>query len=132
VHVSWGSLTRPPLGEFEVATGVVLDHLREGVVQPDIYDPTINPLYRDVLAHYDVVALPCRVRDPDRKGKVESGIGHTQKTPLRGQRFETIEAAQAYLDQWETRWADTRIHGTTKRQVSAMFAEERPHLGALP
>ena len=27
---------------------------------------------------YCVVALPCRVRDPDRKGKVESGIGHTQ------------------------------------------------------
>jgi len=85
-----------------------------------------------VLAHYGVVALPCRVRDPDRKGKVESGVGHTQKTPLRGLRFETIEAAQAYLDQWETRWADTRIHGTTKRQVSAMFGEERPHLQPLP
>src|SRR5690606_13110425 len=56
----------------------------------------------------------------------------TQKTPLRGLRFETIEAAQTYLDQWETRWADTRIHGTTKRQVSAMFAEERPHLQPLP
>lgn len=111
---------------------VVLDNLREGVLQPDVYDPTINPLYRDVLAHSHVVALPCRVRDPDRKGKVESGIGHTQKTPLKGQRFETLEAAQAYLDQWEARWADTRIHGTTKRQVSAMFAEERPHLGALP
>ena len=111
---------------------VVLDNLREGVLQPDVYDPTLNPLYRDMLAHYRVVALPCRVRDPDRKGKVESGIGHTQQTPLKGQRFETLEAAQAYLDQWEARWADTRIHGTTKRQVSAMFAEERPHLGALP
>jgi transposase len=111
---------------------IVLDHLREGVLQPDVYDPTINPLYRDVLAHYGVVALPCRVRDPDRKGKVESGIGHTQQTPLRGMRFETLEAAQAYLDRWEMRWADTRIHGTTKRQVSAMFAEERPHLLPLP
>ncbi|MGH7635286.1 MAG: Mu transposase domain-containing protein, partial [Gemmatimonadaceae bacterium] len=38
----------------------------------------------------------------------------------------------AYLDQWETRWADTRIHGTTKRQVAAMFAEEKPALGPLP
>jgi hypothetical protein len=26
------------------------------------------------------------------------------------------------------RWADTCIHGTTKRQVAAMFAEEKPHL----
>src|SRR5882762_1237870 len=30
------------------------------------------------------------------------------------------------------RWADTRIHGTTKRQVAAMFAEEKPTLQPLP
>jgi transposase len=111
---------------------VVLDNLKEGVVTPDIYDPALNPLYRDMLAHYGVTALPCRVGDPDRKGKVESGIGHTQKTPLHGQRFETIETAQAYLDRWDAHWADTRIHGTTKRQVATMFAEERPALGPLP
>jgi transposase len=111
---------------------VVLDNLKEGVLTPDIYEPALNPLYRDVLAHYGVVALPCRVGDPDRKGKVESGIGHTQKTPLRGLRFEAIEEAQAYLDRWDTRWADTRIHGTTKRQVAAMFAEEQPALQPLP
>ena len=47
---------------------VVLDNLREGVLKPDIYDPTINPVYADMLRHYGVVAMPCRVRDPDRKG----------------------------------------------------------------
>jgi transposase len=111
---------------------VVLDNLREGVLKADIHDPQLNPLYRDVLAHYGAVALPCRVQDPDRKGKVEAGVGHAQKTPLKGQRFESLEAAQAYLDRWETNWADTRIHGTTKRQVAAMFAEERQHLLPLP
>jgi hypothetical protein len=111
---------------------VVLDNLREGVLTPDTYDPALNPLYRDVLAHYGVVALPCRVRDPDRKGKVESGVGHTQRTPLQGQRFESVEEAQTYLDRWDAHWADTRIHGTTKRQVAAMFAEEKPHLRELP
>src|SRR5256712_3269143 len=111
---------------------LVLDNLGEGVLTPDIYDPALNPLYRDVLAHYGVIALPCRVGDPDRKGKVEASVGHAQKTPLKGLRFETIDAAQAYLDRWETHWADTRIHGTTKRQVAVMFAEERPALGPLP
>ena len=111
---------------------IVLDNLREGVLEPDIYDPTLNPLYRDVLAHYGVIALPCRVRNPDRKGKVEAGVGHAQKTPLKGLHFESVEAAQGYLDRWEERWADTRIHGTTKRQVAAMFAEEKPFLGTLP
>ena len=115
-----------------VTRTLVLDNLREGVLMPDIYDPTLNPLYRDVLQHYGVVALPCRVRDPDRKGKVESGVGHAQRTPLKGLRFESLEDAQTYLDRWEERWADTRIHGTTKRQVVAMFAEERPALLPLP
>jgi transposase len=50
---------------------IVLDNLKEGVLTPDIYDPALNPLYRDVLAHYGTVALPCRVGDPDRKGKAE-------------------------------------------------------------
>jgi transposase len=110
----------------------VLDNLREGVLIPDLYDPALNPLYRDVLAHYGTMALPCRIKDPDRKGKVESTVGHAQKTPLKGKRFESLEEAQAYLDRWETSCADTRIHGTTKRQVAAMFAEEKPALLPLP
>src|SRR5262249_20569867 len=101
---------------------VVLDNLREGVLTPDIYDPAINPLYRDVLKHYGVVALQCRAADPDRKGKVERSVGHAKNTPLKGLRFESMEAAQTYLDHWEEHWADTRIHGTVKRQVAAMFA----------
>jgi len=55
-----------------------------------------------------------------------------RNTPLKGLRFESLEEAQTYLDHWETRWADTRIHGTTKRQVAAMFAEEKPALQPLP
>ena len=111
---------------------VVPDNLREGVLTPDIYDPTLTPLSRDVLAHDGVIALPCRVRDPDRTGTVEARLGHAQKTPLKGLRFETRIGAQAYLDRWDTRWADTRIHGTTTRPVAAMLAEERPALGPLP
>jgi len=110
---------------------MVLDNLKEGVLKPDVYDPSLNPLYRDVLAHYGVTALPCRVRDPNRKGKVESSVQHVQRK-LRGLRFESPEEAQAYIDRWETNWADTRIHGTTKRQVMAMFLEEKPHLLPLP
>ena len=129
----WAELHERAFRRLGGATNVVvLDNLREGVAHADIYDPQLNPLYRDVLKHYGVVGLPCRVRDPDRKGKVESGVGHTQRTALQGQRFETIDEAQTYLDRWDAHWADTRIHGTTKRQVAVMFAEERPHLRELP
>ena len=130
---AWAELHEKAFRRLGGATRVVvLDNLREGVLAPDIYDPALNPLYRDVLAHYGAVALPCRVRDPDRKGKVEAGVAHAQKTPLKGLRFETLGEAQIYLDHWEERWADTRIHGTTKQQVAAMFADERPSLLPLP
>jgi len=68
---------------------------------------------------------------PIAKGKWSRGSATPRKTPLKGMRFESLEEAQAYLDRWEQRWADTRIHGTTKRQV-AMFTEEKPHLIPLP
>jgi hypothetical protein len=129
----WAELHEKAFRRLGGATRVVvLDNLREGVLVPDIYDPTLNPLYRDVLAHYGALALPCRIQDPDRKGKVESGVGHAQRTPLKGLRFESLEEAQSYLDCWEAHGADTRIHGTTKRQVAAMFAEEKPALLPLP
>ena len=69
---------------------------------------------------------------PDLKGKVESEIGYTQQTALKGGRFESIEEQNVHLDHWDERWAMTRIHGTTKRQVRAMFEEEKPALQPFP
>ncbi len=111
---------------------VVLDNLKEGVLRPDLYEPELNPVYAAMLAHYGVVADPCRVRDPNRKGTVESAIQHTQGTALKGKRFAAIDAQNVYLATWEERWAATRIHGRKKRQVLEMYREEQPHLRALP
>jgi transposase len=128
----WAQLHEEAFRRLGGATRVVmLDNLREGVLKPDVYDPTLNPLYRDVLAHYGATAIPCRVRDPNRKGKTESAVGYGQRQ-LQGLRFETLADAQAYLDRWEAKWASTRIHGSTKRQVTEAFTEEQPHLRQLP
>ena len=111
---------------------VVLDNLKEGVIKPDLYEPELNAVYAATLVHYGVVADPARVRDPNRKGTVEHAIGHTQATALKGRRFESIDEQNDYLEHWETKWCAPRIHGSTKRQVQAMFEEERPHLRPLP
>lgn len=111
---------------------IVLDNLKEGVLKPDIYDPELNPVFAAMLQHYGAVADPCRVADPDRKGTVENAIQHTQDTALKGREFDTIEAQNEWLMNWEERWAAPRIHGRTKRQVQEMFLEEKPFLKALP
>lgn len=111
---------------------VRLDNLKEGVLKADIYDPELNPLYAAMLAHYGAVAIPCRVATPRHKGKVESEVKYTQNA-LKGRRFETLEAHQSFMDTWGRRWADTRIHGTIKRQVNELFeTEERSALKPLP
>jgi hypothetical protein len=61
-----------------------------------------------------------------------SRVLDAQKTPLKGLRSESLQEVLAHLDRWEARWADTRIHGTTKRQLATMSAEEKPSLLALP
>jgi transposase len=53
-----------------VPSTIRLDNLREGVIDPDIYDPNLNALYAAMLKHYGVVALPCRPYAPDLKGAV--------------------------------------------------------------
>ena len=48
---TWAELHEKAFRRLGGGTRVaVLDNLREGVLKPDIYDPTVNPLYRDMLA----------------------------------------------------------------------------------
>ena len=115
-----------------VPRAIRLDNLKEGVIKPDVYDPQLNALYAKMLEHHGVVPLPCRPYAPDLKGKVESAVGYTQKTALKGRRFESLEEQNVFLTRWNERWAATRIHGTTKQQVRAMFEAERPFLMPLP
>ncbi|MGK5087884.1 IS21 family transposase, partial [Bdellovibrionota bacterium FG-2] len=88
----------------------------------------LNHLYAAMLSHHGDVADPARIEDPDRKGTVENAINHTQETALKGRKFESIEEQNEHLMHWEEKWAAPRIHGRTKRQVQAMFEEEKPFL----
>lgn len=115
-----------------VPATILLDNLKEGVLKPDLYEPELNPLYAKLLDHYGCVALPCRVRTPRHKGKVENEIKYTQGA-LKGRRFESLEDQQKFLDHFGSHIADTRIHGTIKRQVQDVFqSEELPALKPLP
>jgi transposase len=76
---------------------VVLDNLKEGVLTPDIYEPALNPLYRDVLAHYGVVALPCRVGDADMRLK-EQALARTTPTNVKPGRYRPPDKLLAFLE----------------------------------
>ena len=109
-----------------------LDNLKAAVIKADWYDPEMNPKLMDFCRHYSITPMPCRPYTPEHKGKVERGVAYVKSNALKGRVFESLAAQNAHLLHWEEQVADKRIHGTTRRQVAAMFAEEHPHLGALP
>lgn len=109
-----------------------LDNLKAAVTKADWYDPELNPKLAEFARHYGVRVMPCRARRPEHKGKVERGVGYVRNNALKGRIFGALAAENTHLMQWESQVADMRIHGTTCKQVKALFEEERRHLGALP
>lgn len=83
--------------------------------------------------HYGTVFMPTKPYTPQHKGKVESGVKYVKRNALKGRTFKSLVEQNDFLLDWETRIADTRIHGTTKKQVAKLFQEnERPALLPLP
>jgi len=112
---------------------LVPDNLKAAVLKADHFDPDLNPKLQSFCEHYGTVLLPTKPRTPRHKGKVERGVGYVQGNALKGRTFSSLAEQNEYLLHWETTVADTRIHGTTRRQVLKVFREqEREHLGALP
>lgn len=111
---------------------VVIDNLKAGVLRSDFYDPDLNPKLRDFAEHYGTCIMPTRVRTPRHKGKVERSVGYVQDNALKKREFRSLGEQNAFLREWELNVADRRIHGTVRRQVRAMFEEERSRLGELP
>jgi transposase len=112
---------------------LVIDNLKAAVKQADWYDPEIHPKLQSFAQHYGTVFLPTKPYTPEHKGKVEAGVKYVKNNGLKGHEFASLEAENKHLLEWEDRVADTRLHGTTKRQVRQHFEEiERPALLALP
>jgi transposase len=116
-----------------VTATVVIDNLKAGVIQADWYDPELNPKLEEFARHYGTVILPTKPAMPRHKGKVEAGVKYAQNNAVKGRKFDSLGAQNSFLADWEKNVADTRIHGTTRRQVGKLFEEvERPALQALP
>ena len=112
---------------------VVPDNLKAAIPKADWYDPEVHPKLRDFATYYNVVILPTKPYHPHHKGKVERGIGYVKDNALKGRTFKSLAEFNAHLLNWERHVADQRIHGTTRKQVAAVFErQEKAALQPLP
>jgi transposase len=112
---------------------LVIDNLKAAVAHPDWFDPELTPKVQAFCRHYGTTILPTKPYMPRHKGKVESGVKYVKNNALKARTFASLEEQNRFLDDWERTVADTRIHGTTKKQVNKVFVEvERTALQRLP
>ena len=112
---------------------LVIDNLKAAVTKADWYDPELNPKIQAFAEHYGTVVLPTRPYTPRHKGKIERQVGYAQSNALKGRSFGSLAEQNQFLAQWEATVADTRIHGTTRKQVGKLFEDlEKPALQPLP
>ena len=112
---------------------LVIDNLRAAVTKADWFEPELNPKVEAFCRHYGTVILPTRPRMPRHKGKVERGVSYVKDNALKGRKFQSLNEQNDFLLRWETTIADTRLHGTTRRQVGKCFEEvEKPALQPVP
>ena len=119
--------------DFGGVPGVIRhDNLKAAVVRACFYDPDSHDVYLAFAAHWGFTSLPTPPRTPQDNGKQERSGGYVKDNALKGRRFDSLDAQNAFLRQWNRTIARLRIHGTTRRQVWTHFLEvERPALHPL-
>jgi transposase len=121
--------------EMGGVVGVVRhDNMTAGVSRACFVDPDSNTTYLAFARHWGFTPLPTRPYSPSENGKQERAGGYCKHNAYRKQqRFESLEEHNQHLRRWNVRWARTRIHGTTRRQVWEHFTQsELPALGPCP
>lgn len=125
---------------FEFFGGVPLrivpDNLKAGVIKPDLYDPTINILYREMADHYGTFIDPARPAHPKDKPKVERDV-QTVREAVHVKLLENPTATLAELNRLMRKWSEEEYglnpHGTTgERPFIVLQERERPAFRPLP
>jgi transposase len=122
---------------FEFFNGVVakliIDNPKCAITRACYTDPDVQRSYGELAEGYGFLISPCPVRDPQKKGRVESGVKYVKNSFVPLRRFRTLADANEQLSRWVLQTAGNRIHGTTHKKPLVMFAETEKHfLKPLP
>jgi transposase len=112
---------------------LVPDNLKPVVDAADRLEPRWNREWLEYAQARGIAVDPARVRSPQDKGRVESGVKFTQRSFFAGEQFVDIADAQRRADDWSRVRAGMRVHGTTRLCPAEAFAgDEAPLLMAVP
>ena len=123
---------------YEFFQGVPLvtapDNTKTAVIKTHLYDPDLNPEYRELAHHYETAVVPARPYRPKDKALVEGAV----KLVMRAMRWKYRRHTFTSLN--EVRQAlrtvveelNSKKHTRFKVSRSDRFLAEKPHLKSLP
>lgn len=116
-----------------VTKKVIIDNAKCAVTKASYDNPELNKSYSEFAEAYGFIVSACPPRDPQKKGRVESGIKYIKSAfqPLR--HFKSLQDANRQLKSWVLGDAGNRKHGTTFKKPLDVFEDtEKSALKALP
>jgi transposase len=111
-----------------VPTAVKLDNLKAAILVANFYEPVYQRQYKSFADHYNFLPAPCRVRQPQEKGKVESGIKYICNNFFAGRKFDSFAQTKSALDEWLEYKCNSRIHGTTRVRPNDLFNDKEANM----
>lgn len=124
---------------FEYFDGVtektVSDNLKSGVTSPCRYEPEINRTYADMIAHYETVVIPARVRRPQDKAKVEAGVQLVERwilAALRNRKFFSLGELNEAIGELLLKLNGKQFQKLPGSRLSVFKDLEQPALKPLP
>jgi hypothetical protein len=110
-----------------------IDNPKCAITRACYYEPEVQRSYGQLALGYSFRIDPCPVRDPKKKGRVESGVKYIKSSFVPLREFHSLEHANEQLRAWILEEAGNRIHGTTRERPLALFTQtEQAMLQPLP
>jgi len=101
---------------------LIIDNPKCAITRACYTDPDVQRSYVELAEGYGFIISPCPVADPQKKGRVESGVKYVKNSFVPLRRFRTLADANEQLTGWVWQKAGNRIYGTTYKKPLVMFA----------
>ena len=115
-----------------VPAKVIIDNAKCAITRACARDPVVQRAYAEGAEGYGFKIDACPPRQPQKKGRVESGIKYLKRNFLPLRAFRSLTDANQQLQAWILEDAGNRIHGSTHEKPLTRFAIEQPLLKPLP
>ena len=98
------------------AARLTIDNPKCAITRACYHDPEVQRAYAECAEGYGFKIEPCPVRDPKKKGRVESAVKYVKRSFVPLREFRDLADANAQLRAWLLGPAGNRVHGTTHEQ----------------